>query len=93
MDITQLTRIFCQVDDFCKELNQYQRTNLLPDLTRNVGSRGQKCCLSESEIMTILIFFNLPVSEILKIFILIFLAVTGKKNFLICLATIDLLKL
>ena len=81
MDITQLTRIFCQVDDFCKELNQYQRTNLLPDLARNVGSRGQKCCLSESEIMTILIFFQSSCFRNFKNFYIGFLSRYWKKEF------------
>ena len=30
MDINQLTRIFCDIDDFCKELNEYMQNKLLP---------------------------------------------------------------
>ena len=56
MDINQLTRIFCQVDDFCKEFNQYTKAKLLPSPA--VRRRGPVCCLSESEIMTILILFQ-----------------------------------
>ena len=81
MDITQLTRIFCQVDDFCKELNQYQRANLLPDLTRNAGSRGQKCCLSDSEMMTILVFFQSSCFRNFKHFYIDFLCRYWKKEF------------
>jgi hypothetical protein len=56
MDMNQLTRIFCQVDDFCKELNQYSQNKLLPSPDGNGKHRGPQCCLSDSEIMTILIF-------------------------------------
>lgn len=56
MDMNQLTDIFCQVDDFCKELNRYAMNKLLPSPTK--GRRGPVCCLSDSEIMTILIFFQ-----------------------------------
>jgi Transposase DDE domain len=55
MDTNQLTRIFCEIDDFCKELNQYTKDKLLPC---NTYKRGPSCSLSESEIMTILIFFQ-----------------------------------
>lgn len=55
MDMNQLTRIFCEIDDFCKELNQYTAGKFLPSQTTK---RGPACCLSDSEIMTILIFFQ-----------------------------------
>lgn len=60
MDINQLTRIFCDLDDFCKELNRYVRNRLLPELDQGALSkrRGPKCCLSDSEIMTILVYFQ-----------------------------------
>ena len=52
----QLTSIFCFVDDFCKTILPEFRKNLIGDgrtfLVRND-------CLSESEIITILIWFNL----------------------------------
>ena len=52
----QLTPIFCLVDDFCK--------NILPEFRKKLISDGKKLrvrkdCLSESEIITILIWFNL----------------------------------
>ena len=56
MDIHQLTRIFCQIDDFCKELNSYTNQKALPSPSRS--KRGPRCSLSDSEIMTILIFFQ-----------------------------------
>lgn len=55
MDTTELTRIFCQVDDFCKELNRYRMGKVLPSSTIR---RGPACCLSDSEIMMILILFQ-----------------------------------
>lgn len=48
MDINQLTRIFCDVDDFCKELNRYTEGKLLPSATN--ARRGPACSLSDLEI-------------------------------------------
>lgn len=57
MDIThQLISIFCEIDDFCKELDNYLSGKLLTGPTKN--QRGPECCLSISEIMTILILFQ-----------------------------------
>jgi Transposase DDE domain len=55
MDMNQLTRIFCQLDDFCKEFDQYIKHQLLPSPRKR---RGPACCLSDSEIMMILILFQ-----------------------------------
>jgi hypothetical protein len=57
MDMNQLTGIFCQVDDFCKELNQYTAGKLLPSPSGVARKRGPACCLDDSEIMTILKLF------------------------------------
>lgn len=81
MDMNQLTRIFCQIDDFCKELNQYHQSNLLPDLTRPNYNSGRKCCLSDSEIMTILIFFQSSCFRNFKNFYIGFLCHYWKKEF------------
>ena len=56
MDMHQLTRIFCQIDDFCKEFHDHMKQHLLPSSSKN--RRGPACSLSDSEIMTILIFFQ-----------------------------------
>ena len=57
MHIThQLIRIFCQIDDFCKELEQYSQHKLLTGPTS--GKRGPTCGLNLSEIMTVLIIFQ-----------------------------------
>ena len=52
----QLTHIFCEIDVFCKEFNQYMKCKLLPPATAR--RRGSINCLSESEIVTILILFQ-----------------------------------
>lgn len=57
MDINQLTRIFCQIDDFCKEFSGYINARLLPSFNKK-SPRGPACSLSDSEIMTILILFQ-----------------------------------
>ena len=57
MSITnQLTHIFCQVDDFCKEIDQYTEHGLLSGPTSN--RRGPQPSLTISEIMAILIMFH-----------------------------------
>src|SRR5690348_679450 len=55
MDMNQLTRIFCQIDDFCKEINAHKMDYFLPSPTTR---RGPACCLADSEIMIILILFQ-----------------------------------
>ena len=55
MDIRQLVSIFCQIDDFCKELDQYSEHYLLTGPTK--GKRGPAAGLAVSEIMTILVMF------------------------------------
>ena len=57
MDINQLTAIFCQIDDFCKQIERYQQEKLLPSPKQH-KPRGPKGSLSDSEIMTILVFFQ-----------------------------------
>ena len=58
MDINQLTNIFCEIDDFCKEFNKQIEEYLLPGPQVRAKKRGPSCCLSDSEIMTILIMFQ-----------------------------------
>lgn len=58
MDIAnQLVSIFCEIDDFCKELNNYAQHHLLPGNVK--GKRGPAPGLAESEIMTILVMFQM----------------------------------
>jgi len=57
MDIAdQLVHIFCQIDDFCKEIDQYAQQSSLEG--PNSKKRGPDQSLSLSEIMTILIMFH-----------------------------------
>lgn len=81
MDMNQLTRIFCDVDDFCKELNQYRAGKLLPSPSGVIGKRGPACCLDDNEIMTILIFFQSSCFRNFKIFYTDFLCRYWKKEF------------
>lgn len=80
MDILQLTRIFCEIDDFCKELNYYQQGKWLP-ATPGKKKRGPSCRLSESEIMAILIFFQSSCFRNFKIFYTNFLCRYWGKEF------------
>lgn len=57
MDVRQLVRIFCQIDDFCKELNHYCNHYFLAGPAK--GKRGPECGLALSEIMTILVMFQM----------------------------------
>ena len=49
-----LTTIFYHADNFCKDLDKYIAKKGLPGQKK----RGPSCCLSQSEIMTILIYFH-----------------------------------
>jgi len=56
MDIDQLTRIFCEIYDFCNEFQQYTEHTLLED--HKTSKRGPSGYLHDSEIMTIVIAFQ-----------------------------------
>ena len=81
MNIDQLTRIFCQADDFCKEFNSYTSCLCLPSALPPRFHRGPKCSLSESEIMTLLILFQSSGWRNFKHFYLHFLGVYFKDAF------------
>lgn len=57
MDLRQLVSIFCEIDDFCKELGQYSKHYFLTGPSK--GKRGPECCLTISEMMTILVMFQM----------------------------------
>jgi Transposase DDE domain len=57
MDMHQLVNIFCEIDDFCNELDKYCEHYMLSGPTK--GKRGPACSLSISEIMTILVMFQM----------------------------------
>ena len=54
----QLTSIFCEMDDFCKELDNQVKKTLLTGPTNSGKTRGPDCALTNSEIATILIMFQ-----------------------------------
>lgn len=80
MDTNQLTRIFCQIDDFCKEFNSYSKNKLLPAPSK-IFRRGPHCRLADSEIMTILIFFQSSGWRNFKNFYTTFLSIYWKNEF------------
>ncbi len=63
MDINQLAYIFYEIDNFCKAFSQYREQKLLPAPSLQ-GQRGPKCCLSDSEIMTIIIAFQFSITGV-----------------------------
>lgn len=66
MDTHQLVAIFCEVDDFCKELDKYTQHYLLSGPTKS--ERGPDCGLAISEIMTILVMFQMARFRNFKVF-------------------------
>ena len=80
MDLHQLTTIFCEMDDFCKEFDKQMEARALPmPVLKN--KRGPACCLSDSEIMTILIMFQSSRVRDFKNFYLLSLSVFYKNLF------------
>ena len=67
MDTHQLTHIFCQIDDFCKDFVHFTENKLLP-ASSGQKRRGPACSLSDSEIMTILVAFQSSGYRNFKIF-------------------------
>ena len=52
LDTTKLTDIFIQCDDFCKILDKYQIEN-------NFAMEKEDTLMSESEMMSVVIFYHL----------------------------------
>ena len=57
-----LTRLYCDIDDFVKEFEQYAKKHLL----NNGDSIMPKCLMSLSEIMTIIVYFHLSNQKTFK---------------------------
>lgn len=76
---SQLVSIFCEIDDFCKELDKNMPQPLLTSPTK--GRRGPNCCLSVSEIMTIQVLFQMVGYRNFKTFYTGFLQVYWKQYF------------
>lgn len=75
----QLVSIFCEIDDFCKELDKNMSQSLLSGPTK--GRRGPPCCLSISEIMTLQILFQMIGYRNFKTFYTGFLEIYWKGYF------------
>jgi hypothetical protein len=75
----QLVSIFCEIDDFCKELDKNISQPLLTAPAK--GRRGPPCCLSVSEIMTIQILFQMVGYRNFKTFYTCFLQTYWKHYF------------
>ena len=73
----QLVAIFCEIDDFCKELDKNISQPLLTAATKS--QRGPACCLSISEIMTIQVLFQMVGYRNFKTFYIGFLQEYWKK--------------
>jgi hypothetical protein len=58
MDKDSITRIFCDVDDFCTRLERYCTARLLPPSGRG-GRWFPRSRLALSEVMTVVIVFHL----------------------------------
>lgn len=60
MDLVhQLVTIFCEIDDFCKELDDQFKKTWLTRSMHSGKTRGPDCSLTSSEIATILIMFQM----------------------------------
>lgn len=75
----QLVSIFCEIDDFCKELDKNMSQLQLTGPSK--GRRGPACCLSISEIMTIQILFQMIGYRNFKTFYMGFLQIYWKQYF------------
>ena len=73
-----LDEIFCFIDDFCKSFDHIQSRHCLPNPHRK---RMKLCRMSLSEVMTILILFQLSHYRTFKDFYLSCLSVQYKKDF------------
>jgi hypothetical protein len=78
--IDKLTEIFCLVDDFCIEFEQAKSGHVI---TKDNGkkSRNRKFSLSDSEVITILIFFHAGQFRNIKHFYINYVHVHLKKEF------------
>ena len=59
IDISKVIEIFCEVDDFCKLHDEYLRAKVLSEGLKPVNNVGRPSQLSSSEILTIMIFYQL----------------------------------
>ena len=68
MDLSnKITEIFCLIDDFCKEYELITKRHLLPQKASK-KARNRKFTMSDSEVITILVYFHLMNYRSLKHF-------------------------
>ncbi|MGN0224994.1 MAG: IS982 family transposase [Prevotella sp.] len=76
----KVTELFCIIDDFCKHFNAENAGNLLED-NSGVKRRRRQASLSDSEIMTILLYFHFGTFRNFKHYYLFFIKGTMKSYF------------
>ena len=76
----KVTELFCIIDEFCKHFNAENAGNLLED-NSGVKRRRRQASLSDSEIMTILLYFHFGTFRNFKHYYLFFTKGTMKSYF------------
>ena len=76
----KVTELFCIIDEFCKHFNAENAGNLLED-NSGVKRRRRQASLSDSEIMTILLYFHFGTFRNFKHYYLFFIKGTMKSYF------------
>ena len=80
ISIDKLTEVFCIVDDFCIEFEKAKSGHVIAK-DSDKKSRNRKFSLSDSEVITILIFFHVGQFRHLKHFYINYVMVHLKKEF------------
>lgn len=78
--VNQIVSIFCDIDDFCKELDGYVENGLLEDKNKK-PKRGPKPVLSVSEVATIMVLYQMSKFKNFKAFYTTFLTTYWKHHF------------
>ena len=76
---TKIISIYCDIDNFCKELDGYVENGLIEDKGKT-AKREPKPILSESEVVTIVILFQLSKFRNFKAFYTTFFLATYWKH-------------
>ncbi len=76
----KVTKLFCIIDEFCKHFDAENAGNLLED-NSGVKRRRRQASLSDSEIMTILLYFHFGSFRNFKHYYLFFIKGTMKSYF------------
>ncbi|RDV12575.1 hypothetical protein DXT99_22690 [Pontibacter diazotrophicus] len=59
IDTAKVVEVFCFIDDFCKEVQEYFASHPLPKGLSEKHPAGRRPALSESEVLTILTLYHL----------------------------------